>query len=98
VHVVESFPSNIKPAVETTTTTTTSTQPKVVVNNPPVAIPSIPIHSAYYATYGDPNNGAAYTYDPNWQYNQPVAPVSYDYSSYYTNPAYTQRYPSSNYL
>ncbi|CAF5178081.1 unnamed protein product, partial [Rotaria sp. Silwood1] len=47
IHVVESFPSNVKSTVETTTTTTT-TQPKLVANNAPAAVSSIPIQPSYY--------------------------------------------------
>ncbi len=96
VHVVESFPSRIKP-VEQTTTTTTTTQPKTVMHNSSTAaISSVPAPSSYYpmsyATYVDPNTGLTYTYDPNWQYDPSGAGMAYNYSSYYTNPAYVQRY------
>ncbi|CAF0773688.1 unnamed protein product [Rotaria sp. Silwood1] len=96
IHVVESFPSNVKSTVETTTTTTT-TQPKLVANNAPAAVSSIPIQPSYYPmsypTYVDPNTGLTYAYDPNWQYNPSATGVPYDYSSYYTNPAYIQNNP-----
>ncbi len=79
-----------------TTTTTTTTQPKVVLQNTSTAVPSVPIQPSYYpmsySTYVDPNTGQTYAYDPNWQYASPGAGMTYDYSSYYTNPAYIQRY------
>jgi hypothetical protein len=93
VHIVESFPSNVKPAVETTTTTTTTTQPKLVDNTTPGAMSLQSSHyPTSYTTYVDSNTGLTYAYDPNWQYNQSGAGMPYDYSSYYNNPAYMQRY------
>ena len=96
VHIVESFPSRIKP-VEQITTTTTTTQPNPVVNNPStLAVPSAPMQPSYYpmsyTNYVDPSAGLMYAYDPNWQYDPSGTTMPYDYSSYYTNPPYVQRY------
>lgn len=80
----------------TTTTTTTATQPKLASTNIPVTIPSVPIQPTYYPTsygsYVDPTTGITYTYDPNWQYDPSAVGAAYDYSSYYTNPTYMQKY------
>ncbi|CAF3306177.1 unnamed protein product [Rotaria socialis] len=89
VHMVESFPSNIKPTVETTTTTTTTaTQPKSLANDRLPTISSVPMQPAYYpmpyTTYVDPNTGLTYAYDPSG------TGFNYDYSSHYNNPAYIQ--------
>ena len=95
VHVVESYPSKIK-SVETTTTTT-NTQPKVVVNGSSTIVPPMPpVQPSYYptaySTYIDPNTGITYAYDSNWPYSSSGTGMNYDYSSYYTNPTYIQRY------
>ena len=45
-----------------------------------------------YGTYSDPNGGLAYPYDPYWQYNVNGVGMPYDYTSYYNNPTYYQRY------
>ncbi len=94
VHIVESFPSRIKPVEQTTTTTTT--QPNLLVNNASTTVSSVPIQPNHYpmsyTTYVDPNTGLTYAYDPNWQYDSSGTGMTYDYSSYYTNPAYVQRY------
>ncbi len=83
-------------------TTTTTTQPKAVVNNSSTAISSVPVQSSYYpmsyTTYVDPNTGLTYAYDPNWQYASSGTGMTYDYSSYYTNPAYTQKYLLSDHF
>ncbi|CAF2103532.1 unnamed protein product [Rotaria magnacalcarata] len=90
VHMVESFPSNIKPTVETTTktTTTTAAQPKSLANDGLATISSDPMQPAYYpmpyTTYVDPNTGLIYAYAPSG------TGFNYDYSSHYSNPAYIQ--------
>ena len=95
VHIVESFPSRIKPVEQTITTTTI--QPNPVVNNSStLAVSSAPMQPNYYpmsyTNYMDPNTGLMYPYDQNWQYDPSGTGMNYDYSSYYANPTYVQRY------
>ena len=82
--------------MEQTTTTTTTTQPHVAINNSSTAIASVPNQSIQYpmsyTSYVDPNTSLTYAYDPNWQYDPSGTGMAYDYSSYYTNPTYIQRY------
>ena len=87
--------------MEQTTTTQTTTQPNLLVNNASTTVSSGPIQPNYYpmssyTTYVDPNTGLTYAYDPNYQYDPSGTGMNYDYSSYYTNPAYVQRYLSLN--
>lgn len=97
VHIVESYPSRIKPVEQTTTTTTTTTQPNALLNPTSTgAIPPVPMQPIQYpmgyGNYADPNGGLAYPYDPYWQYNVTGTGMPYDYTSYYNNPTYFPRY------
>ena len=90
MHIVESLPSNIKTVERTTTTTTAAnTQPTVMTNNASTTVSTPSFQSSYYPTsyssYVDPYTGMTYAYDPYG------TGMGYDYSSYYTNPTYSQR-------
>ena len=89
--MVESYPSNVKPYAETTTA-----QPNLTVNNTSATVPSVPIQSYYYSmpysTYVDPYTFQTYVYDPKGQYDPSRTNFTYDYSPYYMNSVYMQRY------